>query len=327
MNKITTPHSLIPLWPAAPKVAVATFLVAASAFVQAGSSSGKIVVSGDEWAFSDGGFPDNPNYISNVVKWFELTPNGSGKSVLILDGQSWNSGFGGTYGAFGSQFRGLLTNSGLTVTYRGYTDDPVAIAGYNAVFVDGLMTKFPTLTNDLADFVRGGGAVYVAGGTGTFGGGASVEVAYWQPFFTAATGLSDFGLSNNGWFAKEGTLNTSGPVGAGVTALDWYMGQDVRVGSSPNASAAIWDSLHTLVAIWSASTQARITSIQELAGGSMQLTGMGLSNLSYTVWGNIDLGTSHWVSVGSGVAVGTNIQFVDQMATNFTRRFYRFSQP
>jgi hypothetical protein len=231
-----------------------TFLVALGTLARAGSSGGKIVVSGDEWAFSNDGLPNNYTYVTNVLKRFGLLPNGSGKNVLILDGQSWNSGYNGTLGAFGSDFRTLLTGLGVAVTYLGYQDDPVALTGYDAVFVDGFMVKATTLTTDLANFVGGGGAVYLEGGTGTFNpANATGEASYWQPFFTAVTGSSDFGLvGSSSWVEENLPLQVAGPIGEGVTVLKWYMGQGVQVGSSPNASAAIWDSSRTLVATWSA---------------------------------------------------------------------------
>lgn len=242
-------------------LATVTFLVALGMLARADSSAGKIVVAGDEWAFSDDGLPKNPTYVTNVLNWFGLTPNGSGKKVLILDGASWNSGFNGTYGAFGSAFRSLLAGMGVTVTYLGYTNDLVSLTGYDAVFVDGFMVKASTLTNDLASFVGGGGAVYLAGGTGTFSpANATAEAVYWQPFFTAATGSSDFGLvGGSSWFGESLPLQVAGPVGNGVTVLKWYMGQGVQVGSNPNASAAIWDSSHTLVATWSAPVRISIS--------------------------------------------------------------------
>jgi len=233
-------------------LALAVWVVGPHESSLAAPSTGKIVVAGDEWAFSDAGLPDNGAYVTNVATWFGLLPEGAGKKVLILDGQSSNGGFGGTFGAFGSAFRRLLAANGVAVTYRGVTGNPVSPAGYDAVFADGFVENAATLVPDLAAFVGNGGAVYVAGGTGTFGGGPKVEAAYWKPFFAAATGTGDFGLGDAGWFAEEGALRVSGPVGEGVAVLRWYLGQDVSVGGSPHAKAAVSDSLHALVATWSA---------------------------------------------------------------------------
>jgi hypothetical protein len=237
-------------------LALASVLVTSAART---AVAGMIVVAGDEWAFSDAGVPDNPQYVDNVVSWFGLTP-GSGKAAMILDGQSWNNGYNGTFGAFGSQFRNLLTANGITVNYRAYNDSIPSFSGYDAVFVDGYMTQAnpATLTTDLANFVAGGGAVYVGGGTGTIPGQtAGSEAAYWQPFFAAATGTSDFGLvgGSGGWFYNSAVLlpvTGGGPIGQGVTGLVVYQAQAVQVGSSPDASAAIWDSSNgrMLVATW-----------------------------------------------------------------------------
>lgn len=241
-----------PGWPAVRAWALVPLGIAVGVLALAGPSSGRIVVSGDEWAFSDDGLPGNPAYVSNVVSWFGLSPIGTGKKVLILDGQSWNSGYNGTTGAFGSQFRNLLTGLGASVTYLGYQDDLVPLAGHDAVFVDGRMVKAANLPVDLAGFVSAGGAVYVAGGTGTFSpANADGEAAYWQPFFTAATGFNDFGFVGGGaWLEAGPPLQGAGPIGTGVSSLRWYMGQGVQVGSSPDARAAVWDASRTLVATW-----------------------------------------------------------------------------
>ena len=309
-------------------IAFVTFLLTLCTGVNAQASGGKIVVIGDEWAMSDAGLTDDGLFVTNVLTWFGLMPSGSGKSVLILDGQSSNGGFGGTYGAFGSQFRSLLTGLGAAITYVAYTGSPGPLGGYSAVFVDGYLASAPTLTSDLATFVSSGGNVYVAGGTGTFpGANASAEAAYWQPFFNAATGSADFGFGTEGWFQIQNPLQSAGPVGGGIAALDWYMGQNVQVGSSPNASAAIWNSANVLVAIWSATSQPEFTKIQHLASGSIQLDAIGPTNLAYTVWASTNLATTNWVAIGSATVVGSGILFVDTNASSFSSRFYRLSAP
>jgi hypothetical protein len=307
---------------------LAALLLGLGTGVNAQVSGGKIVAIGDEWALSDGGLVHDGLYVTNVLTWFGLMPGGSGKLVLILDGQSWNGGFGGTYGAFGSQFRSLLTGLGVAVTYVAYTGFPGQLDGYSAVFVDGFLANAPTLTNDLATFVRSGGDVYVAGGTGTIpGANASAEAAYWQPFFNAATGSDDFGFGTTGWFQIQSPLQSAGPVGGGIAALDWNLGQNVSVGNSPNARAAIWNATDVLVATWSATLQPEFTHIQQLLGRSIQLEAIGPTNLSYTVWANSNLATTNWVSIGSATVAGSVIQFVDTNASYFTSRFYRLSAP
>jgi hypothetical protein len=306
-----------------------TVLVAFGALARAEAAAGKIVVAGDEWAFSDDGFPNNPTYTTNVLKWFGLTPNGSGKKVMVLDGQSWNSGYGGTYGAFGSVFRSLLTGMGVTVTYLGYTDDLVSLGGYDAVFLAGRMVKATTLTNDLATFVAGGGAVYLAGGTGTFSpADAATEAAYWQSFLTAATGSGDFGLiGSNGWFAESPPLQVAGPVGEGVAVLKWYLGQGVQVGSNPNASAAIWDSSNTLVATWSAplGTPVHLQSVQ-FTGSDLAFSFPTVNGRLYVVQQNTNLATADWSYFTNITGDGSLYQLLVPVS-NIQQQFLRISQP
>jgi len=218
--------------------------------------AGRIVLAGDEWAFSDDGYSHNSVYITNVLGWFGLTSGGAGKKVLVLDGQSWNCGFNSTCGAFGSMFRSRLAAMGVTCTYVGYTDEIPPLAGFQAVFAAGLMTKGTTFREDLLNYVASGGSVYIAGGTGTFSPASPLgEAQYWQPFLSAATGPNGLTLAGgDNWIAQSPPLNFAGPVGGGVTNLDWYMGQGVLVGSSANASAAVWDSNRILVATWSSAT-------------------------------------------------------------------------
>jgi autotransporter-associated beta strand protein len=68
---------------------------------------------------------------------------------------------------------------------------------------------------------------------------------------------------------------------------------------------------------------------KKLPNGSMQLNGVGITNLSYTVWANTNLCTTNWISIGSvGVPANTNaFQFTDTGATNFPVQFYRLSWP
>jgi autotransporter-associated beta strand protein len=73
----------------------------------------------------------------------------------------------------------------------------------------------------------------------------------------------------------------------------------------------------------------KATGIVQLTGGSIQLNGSGITNLAYTVWANTNLATTNWISIGAAVAPASNntFQFIDLNATNFNRRFYRFSWP
>ncbi len=265
--------------------------------VQATARAGKIGLAGDEWGFSDAQTISS-NYIANVVKWFGLGP---GKKTLILDGQSWNSGYNGTYGAFGSRFRQALADKGTIVTYRGFAEAPVALVAYDAIFVAGQNTGYTNLPLDLANFVSSGGAVFVAGGTGTFpGGNAQAEANYWQPFFTAATGSSGFGLDPNGWYEMGGTLSASGPIGDGVTTMEWYMGQAVRIGVTPGAEIAMRSPERNLVATWSSRFEIGTQPVSQVG-----IVG-GTTSFYVIVDGGIPPVTYQWFKDGGAILNATN---------------------
>lgn len=71
----------------------------------------------------------------------------------------------------------------------------------------------------------------------------------------------------------------------------------------------------------------KFTGIQNLGGGSIEINGIGLSNETYSVWANTNLATTNWITIGTAVANGTNVQFVDPNTSLFKMRFYRFSWP
>lgn len=308
-------------------LAVCTALVPSSASANAGAATAKIIVSGDEWAFSNVGFLNNPTYITNVLTWFGLMPNGSGKKVLILDGQSWNCGYNGTCGAFGSDLQSLLTSMGIVVTYIGYTNNLVPLTGYDAVFADGFMVKATTLTNDLALFVNDGGAVYLAGGTGTFSPpDPTGDADYWQPFLTAATGSSDFGLvGGGGWVEENPPLSFAGPIGESVANLSWYEGQGVQVGSNPSASAAIWDTQRTLVMTWSAPLPVQIQSLL-LVGNNCTISFSTISNYLYDVQSRTDMVLGAWSTVISNIPGNDSITNYMDVTAGVPQKFYRIGQ-
>ena len=48
-----------------------------------------------------------------------------------------------------------------------------------------------------------------------------------------------------------GALNAAGPIGDGVSTLDWSLGQGVKIGTTAGAEAVLWSSARILVATWS----------------------------------------------------------------------------
>lgn len=69
----------------------------------------------------------------------------------------------------------------------------------------------------------------------------------------------------------------------------------------------------------------QITNITKQIGGSMQITGTGLANVTYFVDATTNLNPSVWVNLNSVVANGSGvINYTDTDAPNHAKRFYRF---
>jgi len=72
-----------------------------------------------------------------------------------------------------------------------------------------------------------------------------------------------------------------------------------------------------------------ITGIQPINGGGFQLTGVGSTNLTYSVWATTNLATTNWIDIGAVTApANTNVfQFTDTNMLYYADRFYRFTWP
>ena len=124
-------------------------------------------------------------------------------------------------------------------------------------------------------------------------------------------------INNDGTDAVTGTF-TNLPEGATITAANGAKFKITYHGGTGN------DVVLTQITL---PTQPIFNGITEL-GGVVQLHGLGVSNLTYTVWANTNLVTPNWVNIGVATAnsLGT-LQFTDPNAANYAMRFYRFSWP
>lgn len=133
--------------------------------------TGKVFVSGDEWTLSDKGFSASPHartYAQNLASWFS-----GGKPAKIL---VYSTNFGLTQGSF----LAALKAAGHTVTTNiNAPFTAQALLAYDAVFLAGNAAD----NNVLIEYVKSGGGVYLAGGTGV--GGAAGEAAQWKTFLNA----------------------------------------------------------------------------------------------------------------------------------------------
>jgi hypothetical protein len=157
------------------------FIVLSTALSHA--SAGKIVLSNDEWEFTNVGFSqsvsDSGIFASNVASWFT---GGSAGNFL-----AYSTNFGLT----GSALANTMTSAGHSWTAtQGVSFDLTTLSAYDGIFLAG-----NAATNSLLiDYVNHGGNVYLAGGTGW--GGPYAEANRWNSFLNAF-GLG-FGAPYNG---------------------------------------------------------------------------------------------------------------------------------
>lgn len=106
-------------------------------------------------------------------------------------------------------------------------------------------------------------------------------------------------------------------------------GANLAAGGSPfqigYSGATGNDIVLTQLAVSAASS---FNNIAKLGNGSLQLNGLGTSNLVYHVEASTNLATGNWMNLGA-VTASTHggLNYTDTAATNFPARFYRFVFP
>jgi hypothetical protein len=171
---------------------------------------GKVFVNHDEWVLSNFGFAAAPNtgrFALNVASWF----TGGRPGRFLVD----SANFGLNEPALAATIRGA-GHTWVTGTSVPFTLE--TLLQYDAVF----LAHDTVDTSVLIDYVRAGGKVYLAGGTGPY---HVTEAANWNPFLNAF-GLGfepSYNLRPNG--VKQ--LTTTSPLFTGVTALYEQYGQPI----------------------------------------------------------------------------------------------------
>jgi hypothetical protein len=188
-------------------------------------AKGRIVVSNDEWPFSETGFsqaPDAGTFARNIASGF-------------LEGTERMAGI---FLVFSSNFS-LTGSSPLCQTLRdaGHTCtvdtslpfDPATLQEFDGVFLAGKVNGGVPDNSVLIQYVENGGNVYLAGGTGIPGGfsDASEEAEAWNTF------LHYFGLEFDR-SAYNGirmfiTLSITNPLFVGVSSLYQDNGNDIHI--------------------------------------------------------------------------------------------------
>jgi hypothetical protein len=205
--------------------------------------AGNIIVDNDEWTLSDTGFSNEgvangTAYAQNVARF--LTGASSRARIWI------NSS---NFGLSGSSLKAALGDYTLTDsgTFTSFT--LASLRGYSAIFLGG---------NDLTSaeevalivYIKAGGSVYIAAGTGNITGGGAGEAAQWNVI------LNEFSLNiapvYNG---IDGTFPTDSmsPVLKGVTQLFYDNGNSVNV-TGQNAQIITQTDGQGLIGTYSQST-------------------------------------------------------------------------
>lgn len=169
---------------------------------------GKIFVSNDEWAMSDPVYTEeSAHFALNLASWFTR-----GRPGHFL---AYSSNFGLT----GVQLANTLRAAGHSWTVTTSVDFTLeTLRHYDAVF----LAMDPADNETLIDYVRGGGGVYVAGGTGA--GRAVLEAERWNTF------LNTFGLTMAPEYhqlKQYVAIDSPSPVFKGVHSLWVHKGNPV----------------------------------------------------------------------------------------------------
>ncbi len=187
------------------------------------AGKGKILVANDEWQFSDTGFqhsPDAAKFAQNIAVWL---------------GACGNRTFG-TFHAYSHDFSLTEPQLANTLKAQGHkwtsgTDFAVTLENlrnYDWIFLAGDVSA--SIDADVfAEYVRQGGGLYIAAGTGS---NAVAEASRWNPI------LNEFGLQYASSYNKINLVvpieSVTHPIFAGVTGL--YQNNGNSISLTPNAS-------------------------------------------------------------------------------------------
>lgn len=243
--------------------------------------NGKVFVCCDDWTLRDEGFsktPDARTFTQNLANWFS---GGRPGKFLI-----YSTNLGLTQGSF----LGALKAAGHTVTTGINTPlTEQALLAYDGVFLAGNAAD----NNMLIEYVKSGGCVYLAGGTGA-GGGAAGEANQWKTFLNAV-GLK-FEPAYNG-FSGNFVPPQEHPVLKGVKQLYCANGSPVtdiepespanQIASSlgPGKGMLAWfdaSLLPTQVAITDIFFDGKVKSVE--SDEFVEITNQGFSHIDISGW-------------------------------------------
>lgn len=199
---------------------------------------GKVLVSHDEWILSDFGFivaPDTYRFALNVAAW-------------LADGRP------GRFLAYSDNFAlmgNALANTMQSAGHEWAVDTSIPFTITNLLKYDAVFLAGNAVDNEvLIDYVRLGGGVYIAGGTGWYG--AITEVSQWSAFLNAF-GLRFLPYYDYSWWGYL-TVGSASPLFAGVTGLFHIHGNPIELLDSAPPGSTIVDAFngHAILAAYGA---------------------------------------------------------------------------
>jgi hypothetical protein len=212
------------------------------------ADAGIIVLNNDEWTLSTTGFGNSPpgsaaNFVHNIANTF----SGGGPGNFLI--------YSNNFGLNNSSLTGALTANGSSVSQSTNAADFTLanLLNYDGVFLGGSNSANYS-ASVLAAYVNAGGNVYLAGGTGEFGGSSAAEANAWNPF------LNQFGLGFSPVF--NGVQNTISipnpipdPIFQNVQGLFFNNGNDALDINSldPQGRVVLTQNGHGLIALYESS--------------------------------------------------------------------------
>lgn len=171
----------------------------------------RIVVANDEWQFSNVGFENSPEsgkFAQNIALWLggcKERPHG------VFHAYSNN------FSLTEPKLAAALQQQGHTWTMGTNIEASLdSFLKYDWIFLAGDIPNRDAVTKVLLAYVKAGGGLYIAAGTGSFSGDAPAEAATWN------TILNEYGLSYAPAYNHiQGVMPISSthPIFAGITGL------------------------------------------------------------------------------------------------------------
>ena len=194
------------------------------------TGKGKIIVSNDEWAFSETGMaaaPDALQYGKNVALWLGgCEGRANGKFHAYSTNFSLTASTLAT--AFSSAGHTWTTGVALELTSESF-------AKYDWIFLAGAVPDATKLAPLLVEFVEKGGGLYISAGTY---GNASAEASWWNPIITK------FGIQFASTYNKiKGNIvidETSHPIFKNVRSLYQNNGNSLSLVAPLSAKTKIY---------------------------------------------------------------------------------------